>query len=463
MRPGRVAAIVICVLTIAAGCHSDGPRRNRVLGVASQAPQSWQFGYWVWPPVQKPSIAPSPPVDVVFVLVGRTDARTNRTVTSGWPAAVPLASEHWAVWRLDPDGRPPDDGDAEAIASGYRRLALGAERSGQRLAGVQIDYDSPTRGLPAYATFLRTLSRRLPDGARLSVTALLTWFDANTRVSDVLHEVDEFVPQFYDVRPTTDGTVSVAEPIDPQRWSRTFERCGVPYRIGISAFGRIAIARADGRLAFAPDVPLLDVRLSPLFDAPVQERTPAGEWRLTQTVVRAGTVGGLSVAPGDRVQILIPTAASVESAHRAARSMGTQCLGVVVFRWPSAGEAVTMTSEEVRRAITSADQTASATPAHAPISVRVSTASDGCATARCDDVYVEPSTRLSDRRLAITIASSCAVDYFLAAPRLQSAARLVTPRTLRVVLPAFHGERRLLVGRLVSHCRPTVTVVEDQP
>ena len=110
----------------------------------------------------------------------------------------------------------------------------------------EIDYDFPTSSLATYGTFLRELRQELPASQLLSITALLDWFGPRTAIADTVKWVDEFVPQFYD---TAHERMSggIAEPIDALKWAPVFNAYRVPYRIGISSFGRIARRRSTGR------------------------------------------------------------------------------------------------------------------------------------------------------------------------------------------------------------------------
>ena len=74
-----------------------------------------------------------------------------------------------------------------------------AAQAGQHLVGLQIDHDCPTYSLTEYARFLQGLRAALPPEDLLSITALLDWFREGTALTDVVAQVDEFVPQFYDV------------------------------------------------------------------------------------------------------------------------------------------------------------------------------------------------------------------------------------------------------------------------
>ncbi len=106
----------------------------------------------------------------------------------------------------------------------------------EHVIGVQLDVDSPTGQLAAYADFLREVRKGLPKDTQLSITALLDWFRAGTAIDRVIGQVDEFVPQFYDLSMGRER--AVAAKIDANVWGPRFSRFGKRYKIGVSSFGR---------------------------------------------------------------------------------------------------------------------------------------------------------------------------------------------------------------------------------
>ena len=122
-----------------------------------------------------------------------------RTDTLAWPeSAHALVLRHLAQWRA----------------------------AGNRVAGVQIDFDARTKGLDAYADFLRDLRRRLPGDARLSVTGLMDW-SANAdpkALASLAVVVDEVAIQTYQGRATISGS---------ERYLRRLADFPIPFRIGL--------------------------------------------------------------------------------------------------------------------------------------------------------------------------------------------------------------------------------------
>lgn len=111
----------------------------------------------------------------------------------------------------------------------YRRILadLGRwESAGNRLIGLQIDFDSNTRGLANYAAFLTELRRRLPARYKLSVTGLLDW-SANgdpAALGKLAGTVDEVVIQTYQGRHTIPGY---------ERYMASLARLPLPYKVAL--------------------------------------------------------------------------------------------------------------------------------------------------------------------------------------------------------------------------------------
>lgn len=98
--------------------------------------------------------------------------------------------------------------------------------AGNRLVGVEIDFDARTRHLADYARFLADLRRRLPPDCRLGVTGLLDW-SANgdpAGLDALAGTVDEVVLQIYQSRHVIPGYGRYLEKLD---------RLKIPFRVGL--------------------------------------------------------------------------------------------------------------------------------------------------------------------------------------------------------------------------------------
>jgi hypothetical protein len=126
----------------------------------------------------------------------------------------------WLVIRTDTLDWPPE---AYALVARH----LGQWRAlGNRVVGVQVDFDARTRGLDRYAAFLGELRARLPGDAKLSVTGLMDW-SANAdpaALARLAGTVDEVVVQTYQGRTTIPGY---------ERYLSRLDRFPIPFRIGL--------------------------------------------------------------------------------------------------------------------------------------------------------------------------------------------------------------------------------------
>lgn len=111
----------------------------------------------------------------------------------------------------------------------YRQLLIEAQRwraRGNRLAGIQVDFDAATLRLGTYAAFLRDLRQRMPADMKLSATGLMDWSSggAEDDLAALEGVLDEVVVQTYQGRTTVPGY---------QRYLPSLERLAMPYRLGI--------------------------------------------------------------------------------------------------------------------------------------------------------------------------------------------------------------------------------------
>lgn len=95
-----------------------------------------------------------------------------------------------------------------------------------RVAGLQVDFDSSTRGLDGYARFLKDLRGRLPRRYRLSVTGLMDWSAQGdpAALNGLAGTLDEIVVQTYRGRQTIPGY---------EVYLRSLGRLALPYRVGV--------------------------------------------------------------------------------------------------------------------------------------------------------------------------------------------------------------------------------------
>jgi hypothetical protein len=402
-------------------------------------PARWEVGYWYWSHSSRdPGPVPSAVTpDVVYVQVGTLSAAG--LADSRWPTRLPPARFYVATWRSD-EARPPDASLGVPLAARFVRIEEDAALAGQHVVGLQLDVDCPTRSLAVYAAFLRDLRGRIPSGQRLSITALLDWFGRGTAVPELVASVDEYVPQFYDARLGGPGA-EIAEPIDARRWAPVFNGLGTPYRIGLSAFGRIqrVRSRTDGSVAREPfrDVKLLELWSQGLRVVHTETN------RSSEQVVRWDVPRSLppALAAGDGVEAVLPTRESVRSGNAAARLFGGLCAGVVFFRWPGADETLVMSPDEVAESVTGVAKGA------APPRIQ---AFDGrCVGRHCVDLIARLDNRFPPRPLELQLVSSSDVEYLVPSQPAVTV-RQTGAREIVVGIPAFVGEREVRLGRVFS-------------
>ena len=223
LRNAWAAALILA----AAACGPADPDL-----VAAEDYQS----FWLWAGV-KPT-APLAGAHTLYLLDGEIRASEPGRYVALRPGIPRLPGKSlWLVVRTDTLGWPE-----RAVPELLARLDLWAA-AGNRIEGLQLDFDARTRGLGDYAAFLRGLRRSLPRRYRLSITGLMDW-SANgdpAALEAVGGSVDEVVIQTYQGRETIPGYESYFERM------RGF---GLPFKVGLVEGGRW---RAPQGLAAEPN------------------------------------------------------------------------------------------------------------------------------------------------------------------------------------------------------------------
>ena len=136
--------------------------------------------------------------------------------------AIPhvAGSDVWLVVRAATLAWTPD------VYAQLLRALADWRAAGNRVVGLQVDFDARTRGLAGYAAFLKDLRGRLPADCRLGITGLLDW-GANgdpAGLAALAGTVDEAVLQTYQGRHVIPGYAAYLERLG---------RMTVPFRIGL--------------------------------------------------------------------------------------------------------------------------------------------------------------------------------------------------------------------------------------
>ncbi len=189
MRGLRLAALALGAALLAS-CHG---------GSSGKVDAADYDAFFIWAGVRAQPVLDR--AKVVYVLAGelRHDDPARIVPLRALPHV--RSAEVWLTIRVE----RLDWGDT-AYDQTVRELARW-EAAGNRLAGLQIDFDAATKGLDGYAEFLRQLRTRLPRKYRLSVTGLMDWSAHGdpAALAKLDGVVDELVVQTYQGRQTIPG------------------------------------------------------------------------------------------------------------------------------------------------------------------------------------------------------------------------------------------------------------------
>jgi hypothetical protein len=447
----------LCLLSAALCCFGCGS------GVPDPPqPTTWTTGFWFWNGSSTSVTSQVNPIDVIFFQAGSIirytflGRPTRWTVSSHLPEHLPPAREYWLVFRMQSPGVPDPE-----VAGQLARVVTEMKRQGPvpklRMSGIQLDVDSPTSALPLYAAFLRELRKSLGPDVAISITALLDWFRSGTAVGDVLREVDEFVPQFYDLETERAyrGNMAIAARIDAAKWGPIFNRHKKRFRIGISTFGRARLVPHPGSQQYGGyfrELKPLDVAVHPDLQFSTYQ-TEAKERVLSYQAARQTTARYQWFNPGDTFEFIFPTPEAIQFAVSQARLMRGYCAGVLFFRWPAFDESLATPPDDVFAA-------AGILPA-APDKFGSLQAIDGsCAAVHCTDLYLVNASPLSETPMQYRIDSSIELEYFL--PNEGMPVRMVDASRIELKLPPFCGRSRMYLGRAVTATKASYSVGEKK-
>ena len=227
-----------------------------------------------------------------------------------------------------------------------------ALKDGADVAGLQLDFDVPSRLLPKYGALLRLLRDRLPTSINLSVTGLPTW-TANSELATVLDAVDFWIPQFYgakvperlEQRTPISSPKDVASSVSRVRAFNKLFYAGLAtysYSILYGKDGTLIELRGDIDPAAAAIHPSLDLQSRDMFS------NDRGETRYEFRAASDLVLDGLIIQEGQTVVVEVPTAAALRESARAVReNAGEFLLGICLFRMPTAGDGAVLDANEI--------------------------------------------------------------------------------------------------------------------
>lgn len=175
--------------------------------------------FWLWAGVRpQPALASA---RTLYLLDGEILAARPDRYLDLRPGVPRLPNvQLWLVVRTDTMSWPPRT--LPALVASLDRCAA----AGNRVEGLQIDFDAATRGLDSYATFLREIRQGLPERYRLSITGLMDW-SANgdpAALAALRGIIDEAVIQTYQARTTIPGY---------EAYFRRLKDFPLPFRVGV--------------------------------------------------------------------------------------------------------------------------------------------------------------------------------------------------------------------------------------
>ncbi len=185
---------------------------------------------WLWAGVKATDTVRR--ADTVYILDGEIRGEPTRFMPLR--VTVPKAKNPhiWLVVRTDTLDWP--DAAGAALASRLDQWS----RAGNRVDGLQIDFDAATRGLGRYAEFLKRQRRALPARYKLSITGLMDWSAHGdpAALKQLEGIVDEVVIQTYQGRATIPGY---------ELYFDRMRRFPIPFKVGLVENGRWLEPRAS--------------------------------------------------------------------------------------------------------------------------------------------------------------------------------------------------------------------------
>ncbi len=204
---GKWLWVMLALLAMGSTAHTENVRAENYKN------------FWLWAGVRpQASLAKA---KEIYLLAGEVSDRGKPHVISQRSALPHInRADLWIVYRA----QTLDWNDA--IFYDVLRHVQSWKLNGNRLVGLQIDFDAGTKHLKNYAIFLERLRRKLPPEFKLGVTGLLDWSaNGDSRGLNALAAVvDEVVLQIYQGRRVISGYGAYLAKLDKLK---------VPFRIGL--------------------------------------------------------------------------------------------------------------------------------------------------------------------------------------------------------------------------------------
>ncbi len=309
----------------------------------------------------------------LFLRAGQLDAKNGmlrriRPVAGELPRGIALHLVYNGTRTLLANfARIDDEALAAIVCNIYAEDAARAVSSGGNIAGVQLDFDIPTRLLPRYARLLRKVRAQLPRGTQLSITGLPTWLDS-AQINELLACVDFWIPQCYGaiIPDELQKVIPIASVQALPQIMKRVRQLGRPFYAGLPDYGYAILYAPDGKLialrgdldssktARHTQLELIEQRA---FKAETQdddesEDAGASEWRRVYRATSDDVLDGLSMRAGDYLMLDAPRVEWLRALARVAREeAGDNLLGICIFRLPDPADPTTLSLRQVAAAL----------------------------------------------------------------------------------------------------------------
>ncbi len=240
-----------------------------------------------------------------------------------------------AFSQIDPEVAAQDIGKAIAGQVAEASAAL-------QVAGIQLDFDVPTRSLERYRQFLRAVRKQFPTQI-FSITTLGDWIERQ-EYTGLVAEVDFHVPQLYGfhVPHRYDRINSISHPATIRSYLNRLANSPKPYWVGLHTYGYYLIYNEKGELvSLRTDLELSRMLRIPelRLESTTEDLRGSGERMAVFEVLADTYLGTVSVGRGWRLVVDQPSSESFARALELVRSEGRgRILGVILFRYPQPDE-----------------------------------------------------------------------------------------------------------------------------
>lgn len=181
--------------------------------------------FWLWSGIKSQSLLAN--AKTIYILDAQIEEKKNGPRLVSQRSATPRtkSADIWIVYRVETlDWQPEIYNQINAHISKWKN-------AGNKIIGVQIDFDAKTKHLNKYVEFLKDLRTKIPMDYKLGVTGLLDWSNnANPNDLDGLaNTVDEVIIQTYQGRHTIK---------EYQKYFEKISKVKIPFHIGLIQGGQ---------------------------------------------------------------------------------------------------------------------------------------------------------------------------------------------------------------------------------